>query len=186
MQYAMNGSQPARSGNRDSQMAPHGCFRCTGEDAWVSIACATDAEWRAFAGLIAPDLARDARFDTAADRKANEDALEVTIAAWTARRDRWEVTRLLQAVGVPAFPSLTTADLAEDPHLEARGFLTRLDHAAVGRRTHAGIPWLLTNGRNGVQAPAPLLGADTHEVLGSLLGYTSEEITRLEEEKVLY
>jgi crotonobetainyl-CoA:carnitine CoA-transferase CaiB-like acyl-CoA transferase len=96
------------------------------------------------------------------------------------------VTRRLQAVGVAAFPSFTTADLAEDAHLDSRGFLTRLDHAVVGKRTHAGIPWLLANGHNGVRAPAPLLGADTHEVLSRILGYTREEIARLEEQKVLY
>jgi crotonobetainyl-CoA:carnitine CoA-transferase CaiB-like acyl-CoA transferase len=73
-----------------------------------------------------------------------------------------------------------------DPHLEARGLFTRLDHPVVGRQTHAGIPWILTNGKNGVRSPAPLLGADTHSVLSELLKYTDEEIHLLEEEKVLY
>src|SRR5438045_7241816 len=31
MDYTMNSTQPARSGNRDPAMAPHGVFRCAGE-----------------------------------------------------------------------------------------------------------------------------------------------------------
>ena len=40
MEYAMNGTEPPRQGNRDIWMAPHNCFRCQGEDAWVAIALA--------------------------------------------------------------------------------------------------------------------------------------------------
>jgi len=184
MAYAMTGQPPERVGNRDAQMAPHGCFRCQGDDAWVSIACATDADWAALCQVIDPALARDERFATQAARKASEEALEAAITTWTASRDRWDVTHALQAVGVAAFPSFTTADLESDPHLDERGFLTRLPHAAVGERTHAGIPWLLAHGDDGVRTPAPLLGADTHEVLGRV-GYSEEEIARLEAAGVL-
>ena len=186
MEFAMTGSEPARRGNRDHVMAPHGCYRCAGEDHWVTIACAGDEEWGALAAVVAPDLANDPRFETAELRKRNEDALDTRLAEWTAAQDRWDVTRRLQAVGVAAFPTFTTADLASDPHLEARGFLERLPHPVVGRRTHAGIPWRLARGGNGVRAPAPLLGADTQHILGDLLGYTPEHIDRLREDGVLH
>ena len=32
LDHSMNGSQPERDGNRDPHMAPHGVFRCAGED----------------------------------------------------------------------------------------------------------------------------------------------------------
>jgi crotonobetainyl-CoA:carnitine CoA-transferase CaiB-like acyl-CoA transferase len=136
--------------------------------------------------VIEEGLAEDARFRTAALRRANEDALEARIGAWTERRDRWEIVRALQGVGVAAFPSMSPQDLAHDPHLEERGFLERLEHPEVGKRTHAGVPWRLTNGPNGVRAPAPLLGEHTREVLGDLLGYSEAEIDRLTREGVLY
>jgi crotonobetainyl-CoA:carnitine CoA-transferase CaiB-like acyl-CoA transferase len=187
MQHVMNGTQPDRMGNRDPWMSPHGCFPCEGEDAWVTIACAGDGEWSALCGAMElPALASDPRFRTARDRKANEDELEKRIADWTRTRGRWEVTRALQAVGVAAFPSMTPADLASDPHLEARGFLTRLEHPEVGVRTHAGIPWRLDGAPNGVRAPAPLLGVDTRQIMRDLLGYSPEEIARLEADQVLY
>jgi len=187
MDYAMNGAQPPRQGNRDPWMAPHNCFRCAGEDAWVTIACGTEAEWRALCQAIGqPPLAEDARFRTAPERKANEDALEQILTAWTTTREKWEVTRTLQAVGVAAFPSMTSKDLVEDPHLNARGFFVRLSHPEVGVRTHTGIPWLLTHAPNGVRMPAPLLGQDTDHVMRDVLGYSSQEIARLKDEQVLY
>jgi crotonobetainyl-CoA:carnitine CoA-transferase CaiB-like acyl-CoA transferase len=187
MDYAMNGTQPPRHGNRDPWMAPHNCFRCTGEDEWVTIACGTEAEWRALCQAIGqPQLADDARFHTAQARKANEDALEQILTDWTSTRDKWEVTRTLQAVGVAAFPSMTSKDLVDDPHLNGRAFFARLPHPEVGVRIHTGIPWLLTHAANGVRTPAPLLGQDTDQVMRDVLGYSPQEIARLKEEQVLY
>jgi benzylsuccinate CoA-transferase BbsF subunit len=187
MDYAMNGTQPARCGNRDPWMSPHNCFRRAGEDEWVSIACGTEEEWQALCQAVGqPQLALDTRFRTARDRKANEDALERLLTAWTEQRSKWEVTQTLQSVGVAAFPSMNSKDLAEDPHLNERGFFVRLSHPEVGGHTHTGIPWLLTHSPNEVQAPAPLLGQDTDQVMQDLLGYSEPEIARLKDEQVLY
>jgi len=187
MDYAMNGTQPPRMGNRDPLISPHNCFRCAGEDEWVTIACGTEEEWQALCTAIGkPQLANDPRFRTAKDRKAHEDELEKLITAWTEQRNKWDVTRDLQAAGVAAFPSMNSKDLAEDRHLNERGFFARLHHAEVGMQTHTGIPWRLTNAPNGVQAPAPLLGADTDAVMRDLLGYSAQEIAALREGQVLY
>ena len=179
MDYAMNGRNPNRIGNRDPQMCPHGCFRCAGDDDWVTIACANDAEWMALCDVIDPQLASDPRFASVESRRLHEDALEACIANWTTTRDRWAITRELQVVGVAAFPSMSPRDLVEDPHLESRGLLERLDHPEVGRRVHAGIPWRLTSGPNGGRSPAPQLGANPREVLRGVLGYEDERIDRL-------
>ena len=187
MDYAMNQRQPQRIGNRDPLMAPHNCFRCAGQDEWVSIACGTDGEWRALCQTIGrPELADDARFQTAAARKANEDALEELLTAWTQDQDKWQVTKTLQAARVAAFPSMTSKDLAEDPHLNARGFFARLEHPEVGVRAHTAMPWRLNNAPNGVRTPAPLIGNDTDYVMRDLLGYTAQEVAELKDAEVLY
>jgi crotonobetainyl-CoA:carnitine CoA-transferase CaiB-like acyl-CoA transferase len=187
MEYAMNGTEMPRQGNRDVWMAPHNCFRCRGEDAWVAIACGTEGEWRALCQVMGqPQLADDPRFRTVSDRKTHEDELEQCLTAWTTQHDRWEITRQLQAVGVAAFPSMSSKDLVEDVHLNGRGFFTRLPHLQVGTQTHTGIPWIFTNAPNGVRSPAPLLGQHTDEVLRDVLRYTDEDIARLREQQVLY
>src|SRR5262249_61080911 len=100
MDYAMNKAQPERDGNRDRWIAPRGCFKCRGDDdKWVTIACGTEAEWQSLCRAMGrPELAADKRFADVGARKANEDALEEIISAWTKERDRWEVTETLQNV----------------------------------------------------------------------------------------
>lgn len=186
MQYSFNGTQPERIGNRDPWMSPHGCFRCRGDDDWVSIACADDEQWSKLGAIIDAALTDDPRFRTLADRKTNEEALETIVDRWTRDRDRWEITRELQAIGIAAFPSFTCKDIVEDPHLNERGFIERLEHPEVGARAHAGIPWRLARRPNGVQMPAPCLGADTETVLTEILGYDAATIAALRESKVLY
>ena len=84
MDQVMNGTQPARTGNRDPYMSPHSLFRCQGEDRWVSIAVESEEEWQNLCkGMGQSELAHDPRFATLAQRKQNEDELEDLIHAWT-------------------------------------------------------------------------------------------------------
>ncbi|MGD9894884.1 MAG: CaiB/BaiF CoA transferase family protein [Dehalococcoidia bacterium] len=182
----MNGAQPERMGNRSLVMSPHGTFRCAGDDAWVSIACGSDEEFAALCRVMArPDLAGDPRFATVSDRKANEDALEAEIGAWTISRDRWEITRSLQAEGVAAYPSMTSQDLVEDDHLRERGIFVELEHPEVGVRTHIGIPWQMSGTPCAVASPAPLLGQHTDAVLRDILHLPDSQIAALHERGVL-
>ena len=180
MEWVLRGTQPAPTGNLDPLWSPHNLYRCAGNDDWVAICCVTETEWAALARITGIDPA-DERFATAADRKTNETELDKLLGAWTRERDQWDVTELLQAAGVPAFPSLSSRSLEANPHLAVRGLIERLDHPVVGQMSHVGIPWLLTEGTNGVRAPAPTLGQHTHEVLTEVLGLSGDEIATLEQ-----
>ncbi len=179
MAWVMRGTQPDPMGNLDPLWSPHNLYRCAGNDDWIAVCCVDEAEWAALARItgIDPD---DERFATAADRKSNEAELDKFIGAWTRERDQWDITELLQAAGVPAFPSLSSRSLEVNPHLAERGLIERLDHPVVGQMSHVGIPWLLTDGTNGVRSPAPTFGQHTHEVLTGLLGLDPDEIAALE------
>lgn len=184
--WTMNGVQPPRDGNRDPDMAPHGVFRAAGEDRWLAIAVEDDAGWRRFAVLIGrPELADDARFATLPARKAHEDELEAIVGAWAATRDAGEATEILQQAGIAAFPAARNRDLAEDPHLAARGFLVDLEHPEVGVRRHLGVPWRMVTHDSSVRRPAPCLGADTDQVLRDVCGYDADEIAALRTANVL-
>jgi crotonobetainyl-CoA:carnitine CoA-transferase CaiB-like acyl-CoA transferase len=187
LEYVMKGREPAVSANRDRWMAPHNCYKSKGDaEEWITIAVGTEAEWSALCSVMGqPALSRDARFATVALRKHNEDELDAVITNWTSERDRWEAAELLQRSGVAAMPTLTNKDLALDPHLRERGFLVELEHPEVGRRTHAGVPWTMSATPCRVERPAPILGADTDEVLTSLLGYSAEKIDSLRHDGVI-
>ena len=186
MDQVMNNTQPPRLGNRDPYMAPHGLFRCSGENRWVSVAVGSEEEWQNFCrGMGRPELAHSPRFVTLAERKKNEDELEGLISAWTGTLTAEEVTARLQAVGVAAFPAITNKELAEDPHLRDRGFFVELSHPEVGVRRHAGIPWKMSDTPCQVRRPAPLFGQDTDYVMREILGYAAEGVTALKEREVL-
>lgn len=184
--YQMTGQQPPRMGNRDEFQAPQGVFRCAGDDQWVAISCWSDAEWRALAETIGrSDLAADPALATVAGRKAREEELEAAITAWTASRSREEAAEALLAAGVPAFPVYTTADVAADPVLAARGFWVELPHPECTGARHAGIPWLFSGTPLTVRRAAPAVGQHTDEVLREVLGLTESDIAGLRAEGVL-
>ncbi|MCZ6841511.1 MAG: CoA transferase [SAR324 cluster bacterium] len=186
MNHALGNPPHLPMGNRDPVWAPHNCYRCAGEDNWISIAVTEEAHWQALCREMDNDiLPENDRFRTAQARKANEGVLDEIISAWCAPRERWELTRRLQDAGVPAFPSLSTKDLAEDPHLHARSYFGHAPHPEVGELLHTGLPWRMRNRPSGVIGPAPLLGEHTDEVLNDVLGLEGEEIARLRAEGVL-
>jgi benzylsuccinate CoA-transferase BbsF subunit len=186
MEYAMNGTQPPRNGNRDPYMAPHGVFRCKGADRWVSIVVGNEEEWQRFCKAIGqPTLATDGRFATLAARKENEDALEQIVTTWTNELSPDEVTQKLQHAGVAAYPTLDGNDLLANPHVAARGYFVELEHAEVGKRRHLGIPWKMSRTPCEIRRPAPLFGQDTDYVLKEVIGLSSDEIAALRTKEVL-
>src|SRR5262249_7145851 len=186
MEYAMDGTQPPRMGNRDPYMAPHGVFRCRGEDRWVSLAVRNDEEWRRMCTVVGrAGLATDPRFAVLSARKEHEDAVEQLVTEWTQERSADEVTRSLQQAGIAAYPSLDGRDMLANPHVAARGFFVELEHPEVGRRRHLGIPWKMSRTPCEVRRPAPCLGQDTDYVLGAVLGLSREEISSLRAKEVL-
>lgn len=177
--YTMTGKAPERDGNRDQCWAPHGVYRCAGEDRWVSIVAADDAEWQALAAVVDPALAQDPRFATAALRKENEDALDARLTEWCATRSPEEVRDVLQAAGVAAFPVMNAKDLHDDPHLGSRDYFVELPHPEVGVKRHMGVPYKLHGTPVKVRHAAPCFGEHTDAVLRDVLGYDAERIAAL-------
>jgi len=186
MDYTMNGTQPPRAGSRDPHLAPHGVFRCQGEDRWVSIAVGNDDEWQRMCSAMGKEeLARDPRFASHAARKANEDALEDIVTAWTKERSVDEVTQRLQNAGVAAYPSLDSKDMSCHPHAEARGYFVELEHQEIGTMRHFGIPWKMSRTPCKVQRAAPCMGQDTEYVMEEIVGLSKQEIASLKAQDIL-
>jgi benzylsuccinate CoA-transferase BbsF subunit len=187
MDYIMNQAVRVRKGNRDETMAPHGCYRCRGDDNWVSIAAADDADWQALCTVMGtPVLATDDRFSTAAKRKENEDELDRIVGAWTANKDYYDVMRALQEAGVAATPSLSNKGLFQDPHIKERDVFVQVDHPVLKKDWVISPPWRLSETPARIRRHAPLLGEHNHQIFGELLGMSPDEIEKLEEEQVIY
>jgi crotonobetainyl-CoA:carnitine CoA-transferase CaiB-like acyl-CoA transferase len=123
-------------------MAPHGVYRCAGDQRWVAIAVRDDAEWRRCATAMGrPDLAADARFATLADRKANEDVLDALITEWTIARPPEEFVAGLQRAGVPTSLLDEQPGSRRGPSTSPRAAsFVHSPHPEVGTRLHLGCP----------------------------------------------
>ena len=172
------GGDIRRLGNGHPRMAPHGVYRCAGEDAWVAVACRHDADWQALCGLIG---GLPAATDLAA-RLANQDGIDEVVSAWTGARSKAEAADVLQAHGVPAGPVNITPDMTADAQVRARGFF---DHVEPGPTPMPGNPVKLAGTGPEDWTPCPPLGADNRAVLADWLGYGGERIAALEAAEVL-
>jgi benzylsuccinate CoA-transferase BbsF subunit len=165
MDFTMNARVRTRAGNRHDTMAPHNCYRCRGDDNWISIAVATDEEWRALCGVIGrPELAEDERFTAAAARKDHEGEVDRIVGEWAATQEDYQAMHRLQAVGIAAAPSLSNKALVEDPHLRERQVLVQVNHPVLGKDWVVAPPWRLSGTPASVRTRAPLLGEHNHAV----------------------
>src|SRR3712207_8946548 len=92
---------PPGGGTRHATIAPHNTYRCAGDDRWIALAAADDAEFARLADASGhPEWASDPRFATVAARKRHERELDAAIAAWTADQDADALETALRAAGV--------------------------------------------------------------------------------------
>jgi len=186
LDYQVNRRDIRRMGNRDTYAAPHGVYRCLGEDRWCAVAVTTETEWHAFREVIGdPPWASSGGFETLADRKANEDELDQRVEAWTQARRAEDIMCMLQEAGVPAGVVQNAEDLFNDPQLRHRRHFTPLDHPEMGRYHIATSAFHLSRYDNTPRFPAPLMGEHNELILTEFLGMDDDEIMDLIEKGVL-
>jgi benzylsuccinate CoA-transferase BbsF subunit len=185
MDYFLNDRVRTRRGNKDDAMAPHNCYRCAGDDNWISIAVATDGEWQALCqAMNRTELVNDPRFAGREARLRNQAELDKIIAAWTRNQDYYQVMELLQGVGVAATPSLSAKALFSDAHIKQRGIFRQVAHPNLGQNWVLAPPWQLSETPGGIRQHGPLMGQHNEEICQGLLGLSPEEFEALKEEEV--
>ncbi len=176
LQYAATGSAPPRHGNRSSSHAPRGVYACAGEDEWIVIEVSDEVQWDALKQQIGEALSG---FGDMNDRQQRGESLDAAIASWTAQRDARELMMQLQGAGIPAAATHTAKTILNDPHLEQRGFWQWLERAVVGRQPNPSPPYRIGDAPFPIATPAPTLGQHNQEVLGDILGLSSDDLERL-------
>jgi crotonobetainyl-CoA:carnitine CoA-transferase CaiB-like acyl-CoA transferase len=187
LDYAMNHREALRQGNRDEAMAPHGVYRCRGDDAWVSIAIGSEEEWLGLVRALGnPAWARNDRFGDAYQRWLHQDELDRHLGAWTTQLSPQEVTQRLQREGVAAFPSLSADQLMSDPHLLARNAFPTIKHSDKGQQRAVAPPWRFSETPARIDRWTPELGEHNVEIFHGLLRLSLEEVKALQEAKVIW
>ena len=85
-----------------------------------------------------------------------------------------------------AVPTGTAQDIVESPQLDARGFMTSVDHPELGKSIrYPGHPYLLPDSPWRLSRRAPLIGEHNREVFQGILNLDDDEIAGLEQAGVM-
>lgn len=185
---AANGTRHRPLGNRSVARAPQGCYRCATDptrpdhsDEWAVIACETDADWAALAGLLdrdrpdgTPVMGGDERLATLAGRQAHHDEIDERISAWTQQRTSAEVFHQCQQAGVPAGPVLRESQLRADPQMGDRCWFRQNGSVEQGWHSFPGRQWRW-DGPEMPWRPIGILGDANEYVYRELLGLDDAE-----------
>ncbi len=183
---ASQGIAPARMGNQDLGMAPHGVYATAVPDRWLTLAVRTDAEWEALCRVLGRDVG-DPRFARQAGRLENRAELDALVSGWLAPLDADELARRLQEAGVCAHVSWNMEDVARDPHLRARGTVVEVGGPGIPQRAAVGCPVRFSRtAAVGIRRLTPALGQDEDYVFGELLGLGSAQRKDLEAREVIF
>jgi benzylsuccinate CoA-transferase BbsF subunit len=155
--YRREGVIGERRGNTHPDAALHGVFRCAGDDRWVAIAAWNDEELQRLVAITGEDVER-----------------------WTPTRGPFDVATELQAAGIEAVPVQDFADLNADPQLAHRGHFVPLDHPEFGPGSYERNGFRIDGLAAGYDRSGPTIGQDNEWVLGDVLGLSTAEQTRLE------
>jgi len=186
LDYDVSGREVEPAGNGSAQAAPHGVYRCRGDDRWCAVAVFSDEEWRGFQQALG-DLpwTKEKRFATLSGRLENGAELDRLVEEWTREHTAEEVMARLQEQGVAAGVVQNASDLANDPQLKARDFFIELDHPQQGKTISDATPIRLSDSPAGYHRAAPLQGQDNNYVYRELLGISEDGMTELREKGII-
>ena len=159
LEAAATGRESAPAAYVEPWRAPHGMFRCAGDDRWCALSIADDDSCGALLGLLGrSDLPLSSRRD---DRSM----VEQLVRDWTATRSAEVAVDALRGAGIAASIVATPEDLLHhDSQLAARHFWQYLDHPVMGRGVYHGVPAAFSLTSTRYRSGAPLLGEHNAEL----------------------
>ncbi len=175
LDFTANGRVTSRAGNRCLYAAPHGVYRCKGEDRWCTISVFTEVEWQSFCQVLgSPSALKNDRFSTLARRKENENELDIFIEKWTVNFSPEEVMTLMQSAGISAGVVKSNKEIFEDPQLVSRNYFHKVNHPEIGECYQQAWPIALSRSTCNIR-PAPCLGEHNEYVFTKMLELSDAE-----------
>ncbi|MEI2384686.1 CaiB/BaiF CoA-transferase family protein [Breoghania sp. JC706] len=173
MNYLVSGNAPRRLGNAHPNIVPYQVFPAS--DGHLIVAVGNDGQYARFCEVIGrPDLAAIAAYKTNAGRVKNREELVSELAPVTRTFARDALLAKLEAVGVPAGPINTVADVFSDRQVIHRGLKLELVSPQGDTIPSVRSPIRFSRSDMSMDRPSPRLGEHTAEILAEL-GRKGEE-----------
>jgi formyl-CoA transferase len=177
-EYSAFGAVRAPAGSALPGIAPSNAYRCS-DGGYALIAGNGDSIFKRLMQAIGrADLGADPALSGNAGRVARVTEIDAAIGLWASQLSVPKVLAQLEAAAVPAGRIYTIADIATDPHYQARGMI---EPVVMDDGSTLALPGIVpklskTPGRH--RRNAPRLGQDTDAVLAEI-GITAEQIRAL-------
>jgi formyl-CoA transferase len=183
-EYSAFGAVRGPAGSALPGIAPSNAYRCA-DGGYALIAGNGDSIFKRLMTMIGrADMAADPSLADNTGRVARVTEIDAAIGAWAASRNVDEVLAALSEVSVPAGRIYTVADIAADPHYQARGMLMPVQMEDGSLLTVPGIIPKLSLTPGSHRRNAPSLGQDTDAVLQEL-DLTPEQIQGLRDKGIV-
>jgi crotonobetainyl-CoA:carnitine CoA-transferase CaiB-like acyl-CoA transferase len=178
LNYLVSGAVPARWGNAHANIVPYQVLPTA--DRPIVLAVGNDEQFRKFCAVAgAVTLADDPRYATNAARVLHRDALTGELERVLATRAAAAWLAALEPAGVPCAPINDLAQVFADPQVRHRGLCFELPHPGAGTVPLVANPIRLSETPIRYEAPPPLLGQHTDEILRERLGFDQAAIADL-------
>ena len=183
-EYSAFGAVRGPAGSALPGIAPTNAYRCS-DGAYALIAGNGDSIYKRLMHAVGrDDLGQDPALADNAGRVKRVDEIDAALGAWAAERTVDEVMAVLDAASVPAGRIYTVADIAADPHYQARGMIEQVQMSDGTSMAVPGIVPKLSRTPGGHRRNAPALGQDTDAVLSNM-GLTPEQIQTLKDQGIV-
>jgi CoA:oxalate CoA-transferase len=180
----LNGQDPPRLGNQHSAMIPSNLFP-TKDGRLFIMAGVLDQLRRLYTVMGRQDLLNTPLCANQNERYKYRDEINTIITGWTKTRNTDEIMTLLKKADVPCSKFPTFKEVCNDPQLLSRNAIIEVEQVISGKVKVPGSLFKMSKTPGKIDYPAPFLGQNTHEVFADLLGYTEEDITKLDNEGLL-
>lgn len=183
-EYSAFGAVRGPAGSALPGIAPSNAYLCS-DGGYALIAGNGDSIFKRLMKVIGrDDLGADTGLSDNAGRVARVAEIDAAIGHWAAQRSVDEVLAALDEASVPAGRIYTVADIAADPHYQARGMLASVQMDDGSSLAVPGIVPKLSATPGSHRRNAPTLGQDTDAVLHEL-GLTPAQIQGLKDKGIV-
>jgi formyl-CoA transferase len=183
-EFSAFGAVREAAGSALPGIAPSNAYKCQG-GGYVLIAGNGDSIFKRLMHTMGrDDLGLDADLADNAGRVKRVEEIDAAIGAWTATLSVAQVLKLLDAASVPAGRIYTVADIATDPHYQARDMILQTVMADGSALALPGIVPKLSRTPGSHRRNAPEIGQDTDAVLHDM-GLTETQIQALKDKGIV-
>ena len=181
--FSAEGRVMKRAGSQHQHNAPANLFQC--KNGWIAL-FVTQAHWPLLLKVWdnhEPEL-DDPKWVNSNLRRQQADYINAQVTSFTMRYMKEDLAELMQKHGIPGLPVNSPSDFMKDPHIQARGFFSKVTHPVLGTFDAPGNFFIVDGKRTG-PSPAPLIGQHNDEILRGELGLSANELAALAAEKII-